>query len=284
MRGARRGVIASKPHPTVPAAAAAAGYNTLVFSDDFTSASTVTSNINLVQTAGVNWYPRDAASGTNNVLATTFASGVSNGNTSGGSNASSLGGILEVLGTTSFNGNNNLSTVSGPVQRANTTPATSAGQFKYCYIECYYQFNKTLASANGFPAFWSWQYDNANHTEIDFMETATINNAPQQGGGNSAFNVHDPGAGTFISAASGTLQAVVDSEFHTYGFLWKNTGASQGTVDAYFDNAHKLGPFTTGAGRTIPNFETTTNGSAIILGCGSGAPIYVDWVRVWQAP
>lgn len=269
---------------TPPPQAAAAGYHTLVFNDDFTSASTVTNNISLGVTPGINWYPGigGQTSPTNyQVLTTTAASQINNGNSGGGSFASPKGGILAIYGINTMGYGANFQTTP------QNNPNTTVGVFKHAYIEAYGQFNKDAVPSFGWIGWWSWSTRGsaANNIEVDFMEAGWYNTATNTGyapsSGPAPWTVHDPGGGT--NRGSGAMLRVPDSNWHAYGCLWKATSSTTGTLDFYCDNNHVGGPITTGAGMTVPDMEGIP-GLWLTVGAGVGLSFYVDWVRVWQAP
>ena len=186
--GRRRSVDASTLTP--PSPAAAAGFDKLVFDDDFTRTDTIATAQNA--TSGFKWYWSfdDATNHPWSVQTGATASSISNGNTSGGSNASPNGGILTLTGPGSPN--DGLITVPGwPLNKSGAVlPAEGDGCWSHAYFEAYLQFridgNASTDPSNGWPAFWSWSAQalgdygfggssltEPNYSEIDFMEEAS---------------------------------------------------------------------------------------------------------------
>ena len=275
------------PAVTAPSQAAAAGFNTLVFSDDFTNASTVTLTNSATPRPQFNWFP--AAWGGNLTSAnvqvnTTWTAADANMQAQGVSptsptlnNASTVGGIVRVQGGAS---NAALITVDG----ASTTLPT-IGTWNTGYFEAYIQYRpgdlNATSSARGWPAFWSWTVTDLKglgfggstfssaYTEVDFWEYATIATGTWGGG---AFHGSMSGGYSYTTAG-----VTIDNNWHTIGCRWTTTA-----VDFYYDNNH-VGT------STAPSATLAGGNQFIMIGCGlfvTGAapiPMFVDWVRVWQA-
>jgi hypothetical protein len=277
-----------------PPALAANGLSNWVvaFFDDFTSSATITPSLS--STSGFNWYPGGVGAtpviGTNyNVLTTTLASGIANGNAGGGPNASANGGLFQILGSPGMTYNANWQSV--PDIGGNSTVANGAVNFwRHAYFEAYIQFN-AAGQGGGWPAWWSWsiQGNAANVVEIDFMELDVLDGTGF--GQPSAWTISDPGGGVTIRGSGNLINA--DNNWHTYGCLWQSTGASTGALSFYVDNVLLTterfgntgmvnGLIPTGTGGIVPDMENIT-GQFITLGCGVGWPMYVDWVRVYNA-
>lgn len=162
---------ASSPVPITPPLHLPTGWQ-VAFFDDFTSASTITSTSSSLAN-GYNWYS-NMPTNVSNIYTTDTAASISNGNTGAGTNASTAGGIFEILGstTTYFNGNWQTCPASPgagqtggngygwgyPVNGANGQP----NYWKHAYFEAYMQWNTAppggtvgQASNGWFPAFWS---------------------------------------------------------------------------------------------------------------------------------
>jgi hypothetical protein len=189
---------------------------------------------------------------------------VSNGNSGGGAQASTQGGILTLTGITGNTGNLGI---------LNTAPTngTTTLQWRRCYFEAYCQFKiQTDNNNNGWPGFWSWS--NVNPTtlvEIDFMEFEDIY-APAYTYG----TVHQwPG-----NVSSGATSTIADSNWHTYGCLWTGSGTTE-TISWYYDQVF-IGSVTGGAGTSWPTLQTQY--SYIALSAGNPQIMNIDWVRVWQ--
>ena len=289
------GVLALTPQvvgtgPAVPAQAAAAGYTTLVFNDDFTTQSIATTQgANVGQ--GFNWFwsfeipsPIPSTSWTINTSAT--AASISNGNSGGGANASSAGGIL-TINTGQFPSNVNIQTLPGYVYQDGVTalPAVGTGHWKHFYTEAYIQFkingNLSTNQSNGWPAFWCWSAQSLGNngfgsatqltatpwTEIDILESfgSIFGDTP---GFWTQENVVWPQE-TFEVYASGTT----DDNWHTWGFLWTTT-----ELACYVDNV-LIGTQPVGS----TTLETTGQTLYLQLGTGNSWEFNVDWVRLWQA-
>jgi uncharacterized protein (TIGR01370 family) len=273
--------------PSPPAQAAAAGFNTLVFSDDFTSTSTVTLTNSGTPRPQFSWFP--AAWGgnltsTNVQVNTTWTAADANMQAQGVSptsptlaNASAAGGIVKLQGGAS---NATLISVDGASLTLPTTGVWNTG-----YFEAYIQYRpgdlNATSSARGWPAFWAWTVTDLRglgfggstfsgpYTEVDFWEYATIATGTWGGG---AF--HGSMSGGYSYTTPGVT---IDNNWHTIGCRWTTTA-----VDFYYDNNH--------VGTTTAPSSTLAGGQQfIMLGCGLyitqplAIPMFVDWVRVWQA-
>lgn len=269
-----------------PGPAAAAGYNTLTFSDDFTSSSTIAPT--KTTSSGYNWYWGLQAATSGNpttcwsMNTTAMASSISNGNSGGGSYASINGGILTITGPAFPN--DALMTIPGWALNTGGAVRPAAGNWQYGYFEGYLQFNTTHITgvqANGWPAFWMWGAEglnsegfvssalNATTTEFDLIEAfGTIFGG---GAGSWGSAVHQPAGSTTVYSTSLTN---ADNNWHQYGILW-----TPGNIAFYLDNALQGSHSTSG-------WSIATQHMFMIMGTGnqSGGQMNVDWVRVWQAP
>jgi hypothetical protein len=275
---------------SAPAAAAAAGFNTLVFEDDFTTADTIAPAPSTA--SGYKWYwSFDGAADLWSVATTATAASISNGNTGGGSNASPHGGILTLTGPGAPN--DALVTVPGGALNNGSAvlPAEGDGNWSHAYFEAYIQFQidgtGTSVESTGWPAFWSWSVEGLREygfggsslsapaeSEIDFMETygTIFGNTP----GNWTATMHQWPAN---ASSDGDTQHT-DSEWHTYGCLWTSTGSGTGQVKFYFDGSQGDSTVDTGTGQT--QFSLESMSQFMILGTGKSWDMNVDWVRVWQ--
>jgi Bacterial Ig-like domain/Bacterial Ig domain len=273
----------------VPSAAAAAGYTSLVFDDDFTNPSDIASSESA--TSGYNWYWSFSVGSfiTPNswsINPTETAAQVTNGNSGGGDNASPNGGILQldsVRGSKSgFWGNSTLTTVPD-----NLSSVPSQGAWQYGYFEAYVQYDPNALGyghsyTQGYPAFWSWGAEgaqnfgdwrsslNATVTEADFLEDfsgVTWANGGTDPTGAEAGTIMNPAG---VSAAYSVGYPKSDANWHTIGFLW-----TPSTISFYRDNV-LVGSHST-AGWPLDNTHLF-----MILGTGVGWPMNVDWVHVWQ--
>jgi hypothetical protein len=273
-----------------PSPAVAAGYETLMFEDDFTTTDTIAPTQSA--SSGYKWYwSFDGTTQPWVVHTTATAASISNGNMGGGSNASPRGGILTVNGP--GEPNDALITVPGAALNngAAVLPAEGDGCWSHAYFEAYIQFqidgNSSADASTGWPAFWSWSIQGlrgygfgssslstASYSEIDFMETygTIFSNQP----GNWTATMHQWPANM---SSDGDTQHT-DSNWHTYGCLWTSTGTGTGQVKFYFDGAQVDNTVETGAGQT--QFSLEGMYQFIVLGSGKDWDMNVDWVRVWQ--
>lgn len=291
---------------TVPPQAAAAGFNTNVWSEDFTNAATAATNSRV--TNGFSLYAAIDNATPFTVSTTGTAAAIGNGNSgTAGANASPNGGILTyTLSTAAGSAAGKFTTI--PAMGLNNSSSTLAnlplgqGRWWHGYFECYMQFNidgQTVPNTPFFgsagtqsywPAFWSWNANgignwgagsatglNVQGAEIDFMEMfGTLLFANGQGNPRGFMaSTMLPHAG---GASGGFASATVDSNWHTYGMLWTSTGAGTGYWQPYLDNV-KLG-----AGIVSPANMETSNQMAVFLifSAGLGWPVNIDWIRVWQ--
>jgi hypothetical protein len=274
-----------------PAPAAGAGFDTLVFEDDFTTNDTIAPTQNAA--SGYKWYWSfdDSTVHPWSVSTTATAASIANGNTGGGNNASPHGGILTVNGPGAPN--DALVTVPGwALNNASAVlPAEGDGCWSHAYFEAYIQFQidgtDSSVESTGWPAFWSWSMQGlknfgfggsslttANYSEIDFMETYGI--IFGQTPGNWTATMHQWPANN----ASDGHNNHTDDNWHTYGCLWTSTGAGAGQVKFYFDGAQVDATVDTGTGQT--QFSLEAMYQFLVLGSGKGWDMNVDWVRVWQ--
>ncbi|MDD5673681.1 MAG: family 16 glycosylhydrolase [Chitinivibrionales bacterium] len=253
----------------IPAAAAAIGYNRLVFSDDFTSLSTI--DVNTTGAAGYNWYTDIPFGGAvvdkSNYSVDTSVLTIDFGGTTQGWG----------LDTYSIEGN-------------------TGHAFKFGYFEARMHFNPLLAdSAAWFPCWWSLSLDhcqglnNSHYAELDFFEAYT--------GGYSPYNysfvgtLHDFNPDNHQNSNNGwraPFYAGLDyNQWHIYGCLWQ-----PGSVSWYLDNV-LLSTVTysadgypnppAGPSSPIGCFSIADSQSnLLILGSAEGWPLYVDWVHVYQ--
>ena len=281
----------------VPGPAAAAGFNTLVFEDDFTTSNTIAPTQSAA--AGYKWYWSFATVAPGWTVATSAtAASIANGNSGGGANASAHGGILTVTGpdlaqegSDGPNGQGLITVPGASLNNGNAVlPAEGDGCWSHAYFEAYLQFkidgNVSTDPSNGWPAFWSWSVQGlhgfgfgsssltaANYTEIDFMESygSIFNDTP----GTWTATMHRwPGG----SASDGDNN-MTDDNWHTYGCLWTSTGNGTGQVQFFFDGT-QVDKVPTGTNQT--QFSLESMAQFLILGSGQNWNLNVDWVHVWQ--
>jgi hypothetical protein len=273
--------VACNPPPTsaAPAQAAAAGFNTLAFFDDFTS-NTVSGNqsITTVQ-PGLNWYP-GTTGGNSATLVDPTNYHMQIGSFATGSNASVNGGLVQIFGHPTLTNQNTIACIPHALYGTNYSGVGAFGPFMYIEGYC-----MVVSGQTQHTAFWTNQTgDNGgNITEYDLMES-------NQGGTPNIFNsgtVHTFPYPAFAPdtqlAGTPTSVTTADSNWHTWGILITNIGAGQGHFSCYKDNVLSGAVVTVGSG---------TNASAALLGpsyislgkvFGADA-ITFDWVKVWTAP
>ena len=259
----------------------------VVMFDDFTTTGTTLTQpsglasitTNGSNTTGYNWYQAGGEPTVYNVFPTataatlsTYVSGAANNG--GGSNASPNGGIWNLV---SGNSANQVGFLSSGVNNPNP-PIGATGSWQYAYFEAYIQFNNPGQTSNNWAGWWteSTGQPNSSYTEVDFMETiygGTVHNWPS----NTQTNVYFPSFG------GGSWH--VDSNWHTYGVYWQNTGTNTGLITYYIDNTQIGSSVTTGTGSTYAPSLIGSYGLYMIIGPGttSAAQLNVDWIRVWQA-
>lgn len=277
---------------TPPPQAAAVGYKTLKFGDDFTSASTITLT-NSSSPRNFNWYPASWGGAITNTMVqvnTSWKANDANMQAQGVSatsatlnNMSPNGGIVRLQGGAS---NATLISVDGWLT---TFPTT--GVFQHAYFEAYLQYrphdlNTSNSGANpslGWPGWWSWSMENirglgfggspfsGTYTEIDFWEYAVASNGIAWGG--SALH------GSMSGGGYSYTQVALDNNWHTIGCLW-----TPGNIKWYYDNI-QVGA----AGGIATSTALESEHQFIMIGCGLTSkppftiPMFVDWVRVWTA-
>lgn len=274
-----------------PPQAAAAGFTSAVFFDDFTTTNTIATSQNAA--SGFKWYWDFNGAPSYSVNPTQTAAGISNGNANGGANASAAGGIL------TLNGPNSIITVPGNALNNASAILPTTGCWLYGYFEAYLQVNVSTVvppTGSGWPAFWSWSAEDlhgfgfgssslsAVSTEIDIIEifNTQFGDAP----GTDSQTIHQPAGSTVVYsntpgqllAATSAIQ-LADAGWHTYGVLWYPGG-----ITFWRDNVQvgptAAGPFGTGS----LQIETAKQHLFLVLSTGiqTGAWMNVDWVRVWK--
>ncbi len=307
--------------PTPPPHATAAGYTTLLFSDDFNVAGTIG---DATKTSGFNWYyiPGFNVQPSNVVVNTTkTAAQVSNGNTGGGPNASPNGGMLTISGPNT--GGNNTAILSTPAS-THVTSNVSKGAYQWATWEFYAQMDNNYVFNGDWYAIWFFSQFNVPYangslnftqvgTEVDLNEMFCGNfgfPANQQTGSGKQWTV--PGNGSpFLSNGSAYdslngstyTQINADSNFHTFSLHWvAPNGGTAGFVQFFIDNnpitffgqgtsKNTTGKAVNGQGLTgTPGWQWIENSPLYMqMGApptgGSGGAgtgnMNVDWVRVW---
>jgi hypothetical protein len=278
----------SKATPlTAPTQAAAAGFSTLVFDDEFTSTTTVASSTS--PTSGFKWYWNSWYGTTPDYTVTT---GAGSGATAGATGFLTINGPMELQSVPTY------------------APASQrAGTWQHAYFEARIQFSYTVtgkgSESTGWPSFWAFAVQAQSATvgeklaELDFLEAFPLGNAGAKSyiintlhnwqataGDVTGIDTYNTNGSSYQQSLQGTTELAqpTDSAWHTYGCLWTGNGKT-GNVQFYYDNhlvVHPGGvtsiPVGTGTGLTAQEQDNMF----LILQGESGWPINVDWVHVWQ--
>jgi hypothetical protein len=305
--------------PVAPTAAVNAGYTTLVMDDEFTSNTLSSASWNGstfgAASAAANWYTNSSSSppltiGAYNV---TPAGGTPASGTSVYINTShqlvmtqtTSDNVNSCLGTSRFNPGQNGQASSQSTPGSNK-PNVGAGRiFQYGYFEASIAIQSSGKSNNGgWPSWWSTGVfdssgNNPSHCEIDFMENGDGANSfsstvHEWDGGSSANGCPTNGFTGVSTFPSGFNKA----NFNTYGCLWtpttiqffiNNTTTIMSAADNPISltngslNKHSLNSSKQQVGgQTFPDCIAPSPFNGLVLACGSGNIMTVDWVRVWQ--
>jgi len=183
--------------------------------------------------------------------------------------------------------------------------------FRFGYFEARMRFDPTLGNiSRGFPAWWALSttysrvdkmFDSERWAELDFFEAYTSAYGFSDYNGSFVGTVHDwAESATVQYQNANNIQPVPEgtdfNQWHTFGCLW-----TPGEITWYFDgvplmtqkysatdppnptpNARAGSPIPPPPG-TFSILDTDPQGLLIILGSDPNWPLYVDWVRVWQA-
>jgi hypothetical protein len=265
-----------------PAPAAAWGYNTRNFVDDFTSISTIDQN----DTAGAGflWWPHNAWP---NAVDDTDNGNIWRTASPTPSSAISISGSVLTLSTdaSTFSEGLNTAVTNGADYRGRTF----ANGF---YFEVIAAFDPAAqAGGSSWPAWWTSAIEFMLGTNSTFGELDVFEAIPQ---GGSAINTVQTDhlwsisgghqTDTIVNSPSLSLGAVDYTQFHTYGLLWvpasKNAGT--GLVQFYFDGTHIASTdFSYTSGGAFSNAVDSQHFPAII-GTGVNWPTRFDKVSVWQ--
>jgi beta-glucanase (GH16 family) len=247
--------------PTAPPAqAAAAGFNTLVFDDEFNSSSTISPN----NTGSYNWYTYNPYSVSAELPLSELE--VSNG-------------CLTIL--------TDLSGYSDGISTINSTSSTT-GTFQHGYFEARMQFYPAGSQGGAWPAFWSYAIEGPQgkspFAELDFLEAYPGGSGGATNGNNGVTlltTVHQwttsNGSNTSVQQPNDvpTLPANFNYDaFHIYGCLW-----STDSVTWYIDNQPVM-TVATGPGTSFTALEQ--DHMFLILGTGKNWPATYDYVHVWH--
>lgn len=282
-----------------PSQAAAAGFTTLVFDDEF-NANSISYNGSYTGSGQPNWYVQEDSGG--NQVATS-------------ANAYVSGGLLNLVGITDANNNSTLGTVAGSPYFAPNCPISMPGShqtntgygvsFIYGYFEARIKYVSTGTNNGSSPAFWGVNaftnnYSGQLHGEIDFLEADLANSPTVPGNPRSTIWQWPAGYNDSNGVGNGscditnlTANGWNLNNYNTYGCLWTSTG-----VTFYVNNV--VSQFSSGINSTVAlptdaygnsftgilasatGGSTGTIGFNIILGTGPDWDVYVDWVRIWQ--
>lgn len=264
---------------TAPSAAVMAGYKKLVFSDDFDSINSI--DINNTGKPGYKWYLGLPFGGPTTLPSALSVSG-------------------SVLNLTNCPRNYNWA-ISSYCIKSNV-----GHSFRYGYFEARIHFDPTLGkTSRGFPAWWTLSthyskvgemFDAEHWAELDFFEAYTSGFSDYQR--DFVGTVHDWAnkSKTHYQNRNNVQALPKDTDFdrwHTYSCLW-----TPGMVTWYFDNRALMTqiysatapPDPLANGTTFPTpggvfhyLDIDPEGMLLILGSDPNWPMYVDWVRVWQA-
>lgn len=282
-RASRAGITRHRPSfSAVPAQAAAAGFSTQGFFDDFTSSATVTNNTGFTtMQSGIKWYPGQGVAMTDpthyHLLTGTTAAGISNGNSGGGVNASPNGGILQVTGIAAIANQGNF--ISAPQAMIGVSPPTGTGYMGPTgYWEGYMQY---VTTGTTHVAMWTYPGTSAVvFTEVDIVELNILGNDPDYWIG----NLNQWSSGSDISNESCNQIIAKDANWHTYGILISTPVSGVGTMEAYLDNV-LVGSLNVGTGTNYPTVYTDANGTVKrlwVIGKNVSADIVnFDWIRYW---
>jgi hypothetical protein len=300
---------------TAPPAALSVGYLTKVFSDDFTSLSTI--DLTGTNVPGFNWYADSwyshGLTSSNNI---TIANSIL---TLGGTGT----GTIPMYSLTSAHAKSTAPYYNGSVfgnggyfeARVKVSDAGSSsalgnlGWWALSIESVYGNFHTADEQWPGQAAGY-WHY-----SEVDFFEPYWPSGTPPGAGdyGNPteySSSIHDwSGISDAHNIESGyhrNIGSVDWNAFHTFGCLWvPQSGSTPGYLKYYFDDqligtTYWLGP--PPAAPPLPGqidghsiYDTPTIGSAtttysildqrrlaLVLTGDINWPLYVDWVRVWQ--
>ena len=251
----------TQPAPTTaPTQAAAAGFNTLVFDDEFNSPNTISPN----NEGHYNWYTWNVY-GTSKELSSADYE-VSNG-------------CLTIF--------TDLTGSGADLQTVNSGTATT-GLFQYGYFEARIQFNPTGSEGGGsWPAFWSDALQSipeiSPFAELDFMEAVPNGKGGATTGSNGVTIITTAhqwtkGNGWNDTYNTNNIPPVPASfnydAFHIYGCLW-----SPSSVTWYIDNQPVM-TVAIGPGTELTAIEQDQ--LFLILGTGKNWPTTFDYVRVWH--
>lgn len=267
----KRGAVMRRPaQPVPPPQASEAGYNNVVFFDDFFSTGTI--DMTDTGEAQFNWYTARPY-GWANIQASEYKVADS---------------VLTITQANAY-ANWGLATVH---------PRSKAGfSMKFGYTEACMRFDPShAASSDGWPSFWAKSSMDLTGTygkrnaELDFFEAWHPEAEPYDDlfcGG-----IHDwqTDGTNYHMGADGrrTIHGTAWGQWHRYGCLWQ-----AGQCRWYLDDQVILTQQYSTNNQPEPNdpsnpigtfaiLDTEDPGMALILGNGTNWPLEVDWVAVWR--
>lgn len=267
------GVLSSAPAP-----AAAVGFNTRTFFDDFNSSSTI--DLSLTGNPGFKWYLINAWP-----QATKGTAGWTGITTSTNTDPASI----SVSGGT-MTKSTAIANVNQGIHTAIANGATYRGQvFKNgFYVQIRMAINPLSSgvdAAHSWPIYWfgpiSFLAGNASlFTELDGYELFS---------GSNTLAVHDWNCGVnpCNQSSNGNLgwsTGPSDTGFHTYGTLWQTAtqGGGTGSIKRYFDGVLQSANTVTWApGGAFSALDADQH--HLILDTGQNVNLIVDSVEVWQS-
>ena len=244
-------VRAREVSQTPPPQAAAAGYNHLVFDDEFSDYNTVSPD----GTGNYNWYTTNFYNP--GLSLPSYGYSIQNGYLSILTDASGYGDGL-----------------------ATADPSNTTQAWQHAYFEARILFCATCSQGSAWPAFWTYPIEevtgqlsaDAPFGELDFMEYYT------QGQSSALLTtVHQRTSQTNLENSNNMPTVPAGTNFgqwHTYGCLW-----TPNQVRWYLDNQLIT---TTATGPGTPFTAIEQEHMFMILGTGVQWPMYVDYVHVWQ--
>lgn len=259
----------------VPAPAATAGFNTLTFSDEFTSLSTI--DMALAKTAGFKWYLSNAWPN-----AKTPSAGWTGIDTATDTDPASLSISNSVLtkstGIANVNQGLHTAVANGSTWRGT---AFQGGAL----IEQRVKFDPALSATGSWPIAWMTDLRFltgaiSRHTELDLFEYR----------GATTMSIHDWDMSTNPATDNGNSgnwavsPGFADANFHTLWTLWltEAQNGGTGTIQRYMDGVLLSANTVTWTG--TGQYSTLDAGThMLILDTGAGQPTSWDYIRVWQA-
>jgi beta-glucanase (GH16 family) len=243
-----------------PAQAAAAGFKSLAFDDEFNSTGTVSPN----NAGSFNWYTWNPYS-TSAQLPTSELQ-VNNG-------------CLTIL--------TDLSGYSDGLSTINSANATR-GTFQHGYFETRMQFYPAGSQGGAWPAFWSYAIEamqgKSPFAELDFLEAYPGGKGGATSGNNGVTLLTTVHQWTTSNGSNSSVQQANDvpslpanfdyNAFHIFGCLWTTN-----KVTWYIDNQPVM-TVATGPGTSFTALEQ--DHMFLVLGTGKNWPATYDYVRVWH--